>query len=716
VFGPKCLCKDLKKGYEKISLEQSKTIVDKFIQGKEKSDYIEYDFASGKTEGRLFSKTPSLQSLPRSFRHTVAKDLYIDIDLVNCHPVILAHLCERHRISIPAIQYYTQKREECLTSLCEFSFDDCKIDRDMAKTIILSLTNGGKGDLPKELDSKHLKWLDDYRKEIADVHRTLLCLPEYKEYLTKAQKARKPIPEGSAINNVFLKFENEILQSMIQTANSMNIRIGTLCFDGFMIYKEDVKNIDINSFLQRLSDNVYRDTKFRMKMVTKEMNEGFDLSGFTVKLVATGTKSKDSSAEEKEKTYQKTKKEFEQNIFKVLSRGSYYREDFRDSLSQTRVRETYCHDPGLPFLTKWFSDPEIRLYRNTDYFPPPLKCPEDVFNLWTGFDVEKVQETGNEGKLPYILDHLRFICGDENTYNYLVKWFANIFQFPGSKSRTAIVIRGSEGVGKGFIYDLMKVLLGKDKVFFTSKPEKEVFSQFNGERENKLLICINEISLTQWKKIEDEFKSSTTGDVMTINRKGLHEYVVADLARYMILTDKDIPVSITKNNRRLVLIEVKGEKKQEEYYNTLYEAMADPQTQFDFFHYLKSVDISGFVFERNIPTTSYYREIEEISRPLEVDYIIDLVERNLPKVEGEDEGKSSMMDGVFFTSSELLDEYIKFGKRQFPDFKGCSIKLLSMRINKAEIDGIEKKRSKDVRGFTFYFKRMEKSLKLKGYI
>jgi len=53
-----------------------------------------YKPGRGLNSGRLYANGGlSLQSIKRRIRHTVAGDLYDDVDMVNAHPTILAQLC-----------------------------------------------------------------------------------------------------------------------------------------------------------------------------------------------------------------------------------------------------------------------------------------------------------------------------------------------------------------------------------------------------------------------------------------------------------------------------------------------------------------------------------------------------------------------------------------------------------------------------------------------
>ena len=82
-------CKDMKT-YKKTDFDGTKTILKSYLASKDKNgtSKVTYDFSKGSKDGRLFSKTHSLQGLPRSVRHTIASDIMIDIDIKNCHPEI----------------------------------------------------------------------------------------------------------------------------------------------------------------------------------------------------------------------------------------------------------------------------------------------------------------------------------------------------------------------------------------------------------------------------------------------------------------------------------------------------------------------------------------------------------------------------------------------------------------------------------------------------
>ena len=91
--------------------------------------------------GRVYAnKSLSLGSLRKEVRHTLAKDIYVDIDIENCHPMILCQVCSKSGIECESLTEYTTNRDEILKNV----MDTYSVDRDQAKRLFLSLQYGGK--------------------------------------------------------------------------------------------------------------------------------------------------------------------------------------------------------------------------------------------------------------------------------------------------------------------------------------------------------------------------------------------------------------------------------------------------------------------------------------------------------------------------------------------------------------------------------------------
>ena len=172
--------------------------------------------------GRLFSGG-SIQGIKKTFRGLLMKGIATDIDMKNCHPVLLKYICKLHNIPCPNLEYYINHREECLS---QFS------NREKGKNMFLVATNNDV-----ILKGKNLpKFLKDYDKEMKDIQNKLVSLPDYKFLQDTIPEDKQTNYNGSAINRILCYYENIVLQHAIHLINSKAIEIAVLMLDGLMVY------------------------------------------------------------------------------------------------------------------------------------------------------------------------------------------------------------------------------------------------------------------------------------------------------------------------------------------------------------------------------------------------------------------------------------------------------------------------------------------------
>ena len=112
----------------------------KVCMGKEDGVQRTYRYARGKDFGRMFC-SEGLQNVWRAFRGALCKGLMTDIDMKNCHPVILLWLCEKFGIDCPKLREYVTAREHHLTELGNVLRGK---DREHCKRLFLIATNTNK--------------------------------------------------------------------------------------------------------------------------------------------------------------------------------------------------------------------------------------------------------------------------------------------------------------------------------------------------------------------------------------------------------------------------------------------------------------------------------------------------------------------------------------------------------------------------------------------
>jgi hypothetical protein len=114
----------------------------------------------------------SFQSLPREIRHTISKDFYYDIDIVNALPKIIYQYCKKHALETPNSKDFINNRQDILNEIMKKG----NITKEEAKKLILSITDGGQ--IKNDIASL---FIYKYRDEII-IHDFIFNLKENDEY------------------------------------------------------------------------------------------------------------------------------------------------------------------------------------------------------------------------------------------------------------------------------------------------------------------------------------------------------------------------------------------------------------------------------------------------------------------------------------------------------------------------------------------------------
>jgi len=340
------------------------------------------------------------------------------------------------------------------------------------------------------------------------------------------------------------------------------------------------------------------------------------------------------------------KDEFELTHFKIINNNCYIKLTPNNTLFLTRkeITDMYIHkkfmgydDKGnlkkIGFIDRWISCEDILEYENCDYYPNPTLCPSNCYNLWTGFAVEKYSEDiCSEEELQIILNHIKLICGgDTRVYEYMLDWFAHIFVYPEQKIGIFPIFQGTTGTGKSMILNMIKYMIGKDKCGFTNNAKDEVFGSFNPVMSGKIFMELAELDFLATKGLEGKFKSLITDDNISINDKGAKLRNEISYHRFIATTNADIPIKITSNDRRILLIECSDSMRgNSEYFNQLGVLIKNTKVQKRFYNFLISRDnlfSSPVEANQKLPTTQVQQDLIEYFTPTEEIFFKELVNK-----------------------------------------------------------------------------------------
>ena len=167
------------------------------------------------------------------------------------------------------------------------------------------------------------------------------------------------------------------------------------------------------------------------------------------------------------------------------------------------------------------------------------------FNVSERYDIDvDYIKTG----FPYHYTLLSNLFNDAARLEYFLNWLSYAFN-EARKSRNCIVLTGSQGTGKGLLYDyVIKPALGEK--YCVKLLTHNIKSNFTGLLHNKLFVAIDETEKRSSYEILDKIKSYVTDTTITIERKGIDAVTTANKFNMMIFSNSTVPVKVEQSNRR----------------------------------------------------------------------------------------------------------------------------------------------------------------------
>ena len=245
-----------------------------------------------------------------------------------------------------------------------------------------------------------------------------------------------------------------------------------------------------------------------------------------------------------------------------------------------------------------------RVYIDVE-FEPDMNVPlrNDIFNLFFGLKIEMIHDIQSydydPDKVNPFVSHITdvFCKGNKEHADYLLNWIASIVQKPSKPNIVCVVIKSKrQGVGKGLIVD---TLLGDgifgDESYVQVNNVDGLLGRFNSELINKLLINVNEVSMT--KKEANSVKSMITDPKMKGEAKFLNKLTVRNCANYVMTSNNDYCVYIDEGfgDRRYFIVEADCSRANDQtYYGEFVQYCQDPKVHLEVYKFLKSRDLTGY--------------------------------------------------------------------------------------------------------------------------
>ena len=436
--------------------------------------------------------------------------------------------------------------------------------------------------------------------------------------------------------------ENEITfqaYKYLHTHNLIKDRVVDWGLDGLTFPSFESESVSVNHILTELNNYVRKKTKFDLvTFVCKPFDDKEILHNAIAKredmLIENNIDMEEQILSNIQHiTFDSVAKEFEKKHCKIIDKSIFVKETENDTIimSRTQISTSYEHltyesvklkEDTLEktkqiFIRDWLLGYEDqRVYQDLGIYPNNNLCPNDHYNIWKPFAMQKVTDYIEKPiERDIILNHIRILCdNDEEVYNYICKWIGQMVQYPEVKPGVCLTIISKEGAGKGSLLQLLSLMMGTQKVFETTSPSRDVWGAFNSAMANSFLINLNELSKIETIQSQGKIKGLITDPSLTINNKGVNQFRITSYHRFIITTNNEDPIATKHDDRRNLIIRASDEKiGDKDYFTLLHKYIDDKDVVKTCFEYFMNIPDLNMFHTIPVPQTDYQNDMKEIS-------------------------------------------------------------------------------------------------------
>lgn len=660
-----------------------------FLASKKGKINVQYDQADTGLFERYYARCGlSAQGMVREARHTIFHGIYRDIDIKNCHPVIIRWLCRNLNIDCQYLSIYIDHRDKYINELCEHNKD---LTYDDIKGLILSINNGGESSY-KKLAYKSV-FIERYYKELSAIRKKLIdTFPIFKgisDNLKRKQLAKFENFEGSFMSRLCCFIENQLLMRIYYhiLEQEEDLSDAILCFDGIMLPTNKVSD----ALLDELEDK-FAELDIPIQLSEKELKPldltlyGFNphaptivpeikVNGYPIprfqELPTIMDRMKPTCFSDISRLEMMGVHPNLDEIFKFLVENIAYIEDGGKGSFLTKTFDKYGNivykrlktsdlDKNMTMLyykyknVKSNGDSEIsvecgclkqfiRMFRNHikwDHFGfTPYSDFEQInfndrklFNTFGGFchryDADFIID---DNKISNFLELVREVwaAGDKEIYEAIMKVFACYVQRPEIKTQLCLTVVSGEGCGKNTVTDILtNFVLGSHNAVPVNDMNK-ITAKFNSSMEGKLLAVLNEASNVGGRdghKNQDILKDLITEPTIIVERKGFEAYTSDNYCNFIIMSNNDYCIKESTAMRRFALLRASDCKVGNfEFFTEVRKDFMEGKAGVHLYHHLMRLDISKFNPQRDFPVTAAKKEMQQSAIEKPIQWLIELI-------------------------------------------------------------------------------------------
>ena len=188
--------------------------------------------------------------------------------------------------------------------------------------------------------------------------------------------------------------------------------------------------------------------------------------------------------------------------------------------------------------------------------------------------------------------HLRYLVPDRQERKVVIRWLAHLVQKPWEKLGYAVALIGGQGTGKSWVLNLMTEVLGAGNV--TISGGRSVMSNFNGHLAGRVLLGLEEVTITGRAEAYEGLKALITNDVAEFERKHVQPEELQTPRGVLVLSNDAYALHLPPDDRRFFVAQTPAQKHSggSAYYEKLF-ALTDDFVASVYWS-LMAVNLEGF--------------------------------------------------------------------------------------------------------------------------
>lgn len=519
--------------------------------------------------GRMYADVPaSLQTIQKDIKKKLIENLpvkYRDIDISNCQPEILRQDLQRRGIHSDFLNEYCADRQATIDKYGLYN-----------KTGIFSVMfNEIANTQHNEIKVFHSRLFETYFPLIANENKDIF--KQLTTLIKRKNKKRNNVPtyniNGSLMAYYLQNIENTLLCYMIEYCQLNNLDIRSLAYDGLMVDDTEILN---EQFLTDMAEYIHNKTDYNIELKYKPLECTFDFDfpeepeGDNVttnnKIVFSKEHARkmmnemyvynqDTEQHELIESRYKLFIDYMNNFLCVFDKPHTF--GFKmstDREMQFRQSATIKERVGIKVFNEWNDSDNQRLYYKMDFIVNiDNEDAPRIYNLYKRPNYDTTATGNLEDRMPLLYRYLSVVMcdNDANQYRFTLDWLSVFIKY--GKTNVCLVFMGEKGAGKSFYGEtLIAYILNNPDHFRIIKDIKRIKDTFNAREEFNLCSLIEEVSESgaEFHSTQNILKSLVTEKTTEIRRMHTDSFPVKSNSNYIISTNFNNPVAMTKDNRR----------------------------------------------------------------------------------------------------------------------------------------------------------------------